>query len=453
MLVRFVINNVYSFGEQKEFNMLPQPRYKPHNHHKYSECGLNLLKMASIYGANGAGKSNLVKALDLLKDIVTTEMLPANIQDIAFKFNNDKSILFAIEFISNSKVFIYGLEISRQTVITEELYLSGVGKRDDELIFERKTNNEGSTQILFSNEFMMDSENQILKKLIEKSFSKSNKPIFKLLTTLKNPQLELVGDAYQWFEDCLQIIFPSSKPAALAHHVDIDDDFKKYTIDILKAFDIGIVNIVLEKKQMKEFFGDSADYDIEELIKNIEESPSKMIALRNSNGDELIIVKENNDYIVKHLFLEHLGIGESVKRFDLDEESDGTLRLLDFIPAFKVIVSKKKVFIIDEIERSMHPVLIKKLIKKFSSDENTKGQLVFTTHECNLLDQSIFRQDEIWFAEKDRKGCTDLYSLSDYKEHNTIDIRKGYLNGRYGSIPFLGNLDELNWHSYDTTKT
>lgn len=76
------------------------------------------------------------------------------------------------------------------------------------------------------------------------------------------------------------------------------------------------------------------------------------------------------------------------------------------------------------------------------------GQLIFTTHESNLLDQELFRQDEIWFAEKNQDGATDLYSLSDFKEHKTIDIRKGYLTGRYGSIPFLGNLKDLNWHEY-----
>ena len=121
-------------------------------------------------------------------------------------------------------------------------------------------------------------------------------------------------------------------------------------------------------------------------------------------------------------------------------------RLLDFIPAFKDLINTDKVFIIDEIERSVHPLLIKELVRKYSEDANTRGKLIFTTHESNLLDQDIFRQVEIWFAEKTPSGSTELYSLSDFKEHNTIDIRKGYLNGRHGSIPFLGKLIDLNWH-------
>jgi uncharacterized protein len=136
--------------------------------------------------------------------------------------------------------------------------------------------------------------------------------------------------------------------------------------------------------------------------------------------------------------------------FDMDELSDGTIRLLDFLQMFQELVDAPNVYVVDELERSMHPSLAKELITKFSHDLDTKGQLIFTTHESNLLDQSIFRQDEIWFAEKSPSGSTDFYSLSDFKEHNTIDIRKGYLHGRYGAVPVLTDLHELNWHTYDT---
>jgi len=136
------------------------------------------------------------------------------------------------------------------------------------------------------------------------------------------------------------------------------------------------------------------------------------------------------------------------RKFTSAEESDGTLRLMDYLPALFKVINTSEVYLVDEIERSIHPVLIKELIKKFSHDNSTKGQLIFTTHESNLLDQDIFRPDEIWFAEKKKEGSTELYPLSEFKEHHTIDIRKGYLNGRYGAIPFLGNLRDLNWEKY-----
>ncbi|MBK6622688.1 MAG: ATP-binding protein [Saprospirales bacterium] len=123
-------------------------------------------------------------------------------------------------------------------------------------------------------------------------------------------------------------------------------------------------------------------------------------------------------------------------------------RLLDYLPALYSVIHSPKVYLIDEIERSIHPLLIKELARKFSHNESTSGQLIFTTHESILLDQDIFRPDEIWFAEKKKDGATEIHALSEFKEHHTIDIRKGYLNGRYGAIPFLGNLKDLKWEEY-----
>jgi hypothetical protein len=215
------------------------------------------------------------------------------------------------------------------------------------------------------------------------------------------------------------------------------------------SFNTGIQGIKSESKKLNDYSGE--DIELDELLKDIEDSPQKMIALKNSrNGDDIILVKEDEQVLVKQLKLEHTGKEGIIASFNLDEESDGTVRLLDFIPVFDSVVSKNKVFVIDEIERSIHPLLIKALVEKFSQDKQSNGQLIFTTHESSLLDQSIFRPDEIWFVEKDQNGCTDIYPLSDFKEHNITDIRKGYLNGRYGSIPFLANLKDLNWHQYDT---
>jgi hypothetical protein len=223
--------------------------------------------------------------------------------------------------------------------------------------------------------------------------------------------------------------------------------FRQYASDIMLCFNTGIHGIKPERKKLKEFFGE--DVELDELLKDIEDSPQKMIGKR-WNGDEIVLVKEDKEVLVKQLKLEHSGKEGVIADFNLDEESDGTVRLLDFIPAFNSVANESKVFVIDEIERSIHPLLIKALVKKFSQDKQSNGQLIFTTHESSLLDQSIFRADEIWFVEKDKSGCTDIYPLSDFKEHNITDIRKGYLNGRYGSIPFLANLKDLNWHQYDT---
>ncbi|MEM6816306.1 MAG: AAA family ATPase [Bacteroidota bacterium] len=454
MLIRLVVNNLFSFGSQREFTTIPNNRLKTLNHHKYEiSDDLNILKLSSIYGANGAGKSNLIKSLDLFQHLIVGEEIPLYYKKSKFKFGNQKENslqTFAIEFVQEGKPFYYGIQLADNVVATEELYISGLGTKEDFLIFERKTDSSGLTEIKFLEDFENDTKSQVLKSVLLEEFIMPNVPVLKLLSNRDNKFLIDVKKAFAWFSDTLQIITPDSKPRALAHTIDINSEFKNYAEDIMCSFNIGISSLNTEKKKIDDFFGKDNENDKDELIRELEKSPKKMLTLRSTRGDEIVVVKEGGEIWVKSLEIEHKTSNNKSATFALTEESDGTIRLLDFVPAFKGVISREKVFFIDEIERSIHPLLIKELIKKFSLDDNTKGQLIFTTHESNLLDQELFRQDEIWFAEKDKNGITDLYSLSDFKEHKTIDIRKGYLNGRYGSIPFLGNLTDLNWHKYDT---
>ena len=454
MLVRLVINNFFSFGEQKEFNTIPNTRLRTLQHHKYRlKNGFEILKTSSIYGANGSGKSNLIKALDLFQNLIIKEKIPYYFRKSKFKFNtesNNDLQTFAIEFVEEGQPFYYGIELKGDRIVTEELYQSGLGINEDELIYERNTDDEDKTVIKFLTDFEEDERSQVLKSVLLEDFVKPNVPILKLLSNRDNKYLHNVKKAFNWFNETLEIILPDSKPTALAHKIDIDSDFKKFAEDTMCSFNIGISALNTEKKDIDTFFGKDNENEKEEIIKQIEDSAKKIIRLRSPIGEEFIIAKENDEIWVKSLEVEHKNLKGERAIFELTEESDGTIRLLDFVPAFKNAISKEKVYVIDEIERSIHPLLIKELVKKYSLDSKTKGQLIFTTHESNLLDQEIFRQDEIWFVEKDLNGNTDLYSLSAFKEHKTIDIRKGYLNGRYGSIPFLGNLKDLNWHENDT---
>lgn len=450
MLVRIYIKNLFSFGEETEFNMIPNKRYTRFNEHRYEFDNINVLKMTSLYGANAAGKSNLVSALTLLQNIITKENIPLDIGRLKFRFNEkNEPIVLVIEFISNGKCYIYGLEIESSKIITEELYLSGCGKKKDVLIFERNIGEDDLPAINFSENFLKNKENKVLKKIIEDNFLKQNKSILKFLSGLKNNDLSDVTNVFDWFSKKLNIIRPGDKPIAITHQIDINNEFKKYANDIMCSFNVGINNLNTIKIPAEEYFGTNYEDDLKEIIEKFEDSSRQIVGLRSNKGEELIIVKEDEKFYVKKLEIEHKTILGSSKTFNLEEESDGTIRLLDFVPAFKTLLNTDSVFIVDEIERSIHPLMVKELVKKFSFDTQTKGQLIFTTHETNLLDQNIFRQDEIWFVEKDTTASTRIYSLSDYKDHHTKDIRKGYLTGRYGSIPFLANLQDLNWQEYD----
>lgn len=455
MLIRFIVENFFSFGERKELSMIPNKRLRTLQHHKYIENDFEILKIASIYGANGSGKSNLIKSLDLFQKFVTGKNSLHGIKEAIYKFNEDLqnvSQLLAIDFIQDSVPFYFAIEIKGSRIAIEELYISGLGIKEDELIYERKTNIDNKTDIVFSKDFENDEKSQVFKSVILEDFVKPGDPVLKLLSNRDNKFLQNAKLAYKWFDQTLQILKPHSKPSALAQKVDIDNEFKNYVKDLICSFNLGVSDLVSERKEIQDYFGEDNIKDVSDIMNELKNNPERMIGLRSNNRNEIILVNEDGKIIVKSLKIGHIGKNNKQVLFDLDEESDGTVRLLDFVPAFKSVISNKKVFVIDEIERSIHPLLIKELVQKFSLDEKTKGQMIFTTHESNLLDQDFFRLDEIWFTEKNKDGSTDLYSLNDFKEHKTIDIKKGYLNGRYGSIPFLGNLQDLNWHQYDTAK-
>ncbi|MBR1556615.1 MAG: ATP-binding protein, partial [Prevotella sp.] len=141
----------------------------------------------------------------------------------------------------------------------------------------------------------------------------------------------------------------------------------------------------------------------------------------------------------------HKDINKEDTIFDMREESDGSIRLLDFIPMLIDLQQNSSVYLIDEIDRSMHPMLSQKLLECYFSAlaSERDSQLIFTTHECNLLDLEFIRADEVWFVEKDKNGASHLTSLAEYKPRE--DIRKGYLQGRYGAIPFFAPVKNLNW--------
>ncbi|MCD8264450.1 MAG: ATP-binding protein [Tannerellaceae bacterium] len=306
--------------------------------------------------------------MELLQDIVTEEKLPGKLLSSQFKFreNEETPQILGIEFVYKEKPYYYALQITGNRIEIEELYESGLGKHTDSLIFERKTDSENITSISFAKGFEEIEENKVLKNVIEKNLAKPNKPIIKLLTTLDNPSFEIIKAPLNWFENVLTILMPGSRPTTLIHRLEIDAEFQEYAEKTITSFHVGIHKLIAEKTTLKDFFGDAEDEKLNELVEKMKEESDRMIALGSRNGVELILVCENDEVFIKSLKISHKGKGGKEADFDLDEESDGTRRLLDFIPAFKDIFSKEKVYVIDEIERSLHPVLIKMIIRIMS---------------------------------------------------------------------------------------
>jgi hypothetical protein len=450
MLVRLTIANFQSIGEERSFDMLPNDRLNKLGHHKVNTAGIDVLKLGILYGANAAGKTTLVKALAWLQMLATEDVSPVSMYRSArHRFMEDTiPITIGAEYIVDGVGYLYAVQFNHKYIVAEELYVSGLGIKADELIFSR-TSSESGHALEFSPTFYQNSENIVLKKVITQSIVKPDRLLARQLPLLNVPELNDVVDALSWFDEKLHIIGPKQYSLGLAERIATDPSFEAFAKEVLSTYDVGITGLKIETSTLEEFYGKDDVNEIRKTVSELELGKDKYISRRTEAGDEISIVMSKDGPLVKRVILLH-GRNAQTKKFNVSEESDGTKRLVDFLPAFYQLTFSDKVFVIDEIEASIHPILIYELISKFSQDTRATGQLIMTTHESNLLDQKLFRRDEIWFVEKDQFGATDLYSLNKFKEHHTIDIRKGYLNGRYGGIPFTGNLVDLNWHGYDT---
>lgn len=441
MLIRFVVSNFLSFEEEREFNMLAGT-FKTHKHHVYSAGKLDLLKSAAIYGANGAGKSNLIKAIEFLQDIVVEGGIKKSVNDKKFKLNKtnvEKPISFEIEFSVEKKIYSYGVSLNHSVVTEEWLYESGI-TTEDKMIFERKLAKLGKQELKLADKYQKTPKQKLLRELMEESLLKSGELLISKLDELK---IDAIESVHNFISKKLILIYPNSKFQNFIPQLVFSKKFNSFANELLQAFDTGVTELTVESIDIEKYFG-SEDGELKaEIIGQLEDGDD--IILNGENGS-VLITKEKDKNVVKKMLTLHVNNEGQDIPFDLENESDGTKRLLDFIPAFDRILQHDVTFIIDEIDQSLHPALLKALVHKIMSDVTTKGQLIFTTHESNLLDLEIFRQDEIWFVEKDKKtGGSQLYSLSDFKPRYDLDIRKGYLKGRFGAIPFLARLEDLKW--------
>lgn len=444
MIIRTIFGNIFSFGQQAEFNMIPNNRYRTFTKHIYENADkFGVLRLASVYGANGAGKSNLIKAVNLLRRMIITE----NVQmwQHRHKFLPETSHqVMAIEFFTGDIPFLYAIDTFKNVVYEEELYISGLDRKEDELVFSRKRNEDGSVSYKLPQELENKPEGNVLKSVIEQSLSKDQKLSLSMLADLKRPELQPVVDCLKWFKQNLTIISPDSKPLTLAENISEDEPFRCFANSLLRSLSTGVDEVFVINTPIDEHKDLSSEL-LEKLKTNFSNRPQKSRSIALVRGKDTLFIQNEKGIFTQEIKSRHHSVDDKPVEFNLNEESDGTLRLLDLLPLYRGLLNSDKVYLVDELERSIHPVLIKELLRKLSTESDIKGQLIFTTHEANLLDQDIFRKDEIWFAEKRKDGSTDFYSLSDFKEHHSIDISKGYLTGRYGAIPFMGNLKALNW--------
>jgi uncharacterized protein len=447
MLIRFTISNFLSFKDETEFNMLTGD-VKRHPHHVYKREHIDVLRAAAIYGANGAGKSNLIKAISFLKSLVEGEDILKAMPKFGLskRFINKPSEL-EIEVEIDGITYAYGLVLDNTRIREEWLYKVNFDK-DDEMIFERTTDENFKHHLKLADKYLQTEKDKYFVEFYEEESIKSNFPFCSSIHS-KN-KIEEVNILLNWFKNDLILIFPNTKVESLVRDINSSKDYNEWFNSVLKSLNTGVQKLRMQEVKPN-FFNDEFNSIQEEIRKNLIDKPGASMTFLQGNN-HFSATMENGEIIYKALVCEHEGNENQVVSFMIEQESAGTQRLLDLIPMINHFEKTDSTFIIDEIDQSIHPALLKDFIKKWMEMPTSKGQIIFTTHESNLLDLDIFRQDEIWFAEKNKEGATEFYPLSDFKPRYDLDIRKGYLNGRFGAIPFLGDLEKLNWNNHAETK-
>lgn len=444
MLKKFIVENFSSFQTENTLDLTAgQTEVNPDHIVKFNK--VKILKSVILYGANASGKSNLIKAIDYASKVILTSLDSVDRYKKYFRLDKESSTKptkFEFELEINSKFFTYGFSsILSNKEITEE-WLYEIGKSTPEKIFERKDNNISlgkSLQKSNKNKFEIyaeDMKNQSNQLFLSEIANKQ-------LSPEDNPEVKNINDIYNWFNKKLILLYPNTKfegKSLLITDKELSNSFIKY----LNEFDTGIKNI----ESVEENFETSLKDVPKDIKKHIE---SKLLDEKDENN-KIVLESDNELYIISkekdELKVQKLGLLHGLDFqdiFDLKDESDGTRRLFDLIPLINKF-SQDFTIIIDEFDRSLHPMLTKQFFELFYNlnIEDSKTQLIITTHESTLLDLNLVRRDEIFFIEKDDSGASKLFSLNQFKVRYDSKIEKAYLLGRYGAIPVFKTFDEIN---------
>jgi uncharacterized protein len=429
MLVQFSVGNFRSFKDTVTLDLSAthlesKDKSVDANNTFEAPGGLRLLKSVVLYGANASGKSNLLKALEFMTEFVCDSATESQVGDLIkiepFLLDSEttkESSFFEIVFISRSIRYRYGFEVTNKEVVSEWLYHTP--NRKESYLFTRD-----KQKIKVSRNF---TEGQGLQK-----YTRSNALFLSLVTQLNG---EISARVSLWF--LMLGIYQGNREESydfLSTFIsgglyDSEKIAKESVINLVKKLDLGIEEIQLEtRKRVKGEPNFLAQKDKQKKRRSSWRHVGKLANMEFARIKTL------------HRKFDHSKNPTPVL-FDLEtQESDGTQKLFSLSGRLAVALLEGTPIVIDEIDASLHPLITTTLIDLFQSSESNpkNAQIIFATHDVNLLQNDRFRRDQIWFVEKDKYGASHLYSLSDFKVRNDASYQKDYLQGRYGAIPFIG---------------
>lgn len=451
MLIRFCVENFLSFKDEVEFSMVAGESDE-HPEHVHNVRDLRILRTGVIFGPNASGKTNLIKAMSFAKDFITTGSLRTEYLELTpFRLDSESAakpseFLFEIQ-CGIAQCFQYYFSVDRQRVHKESLH--EIHPKGARMMFERETDSQNHTNVKIG-------EVNVLVTNDEEPFDfvpqVRHDQLFLSVGKQIDGRIAFLDIIYDWFDQTLVPVFPDSIPTqGIGIGMMKDSDFRDRLRDVLGFLDLGIDNVDLVEIEFDAAseLPDEFREHVKGLVKEIPKDSDEKVILGQYGNEHYLVVDADNNYSRYKLVTLHKVSGDNrYVAFDLAAESDGTRHLLEFMPALLGLHNSngEHVFIIDELDRSVHTHLTGKVVELFLKNSgNRESQLVVTSHDTGLLDLDLLRRDEIWFLEKEPTGASSLYSLEEFRLPEKMNIEKGYLFGRFGAIPMSPSLDSLEW--------
>ena len=427
MLINFTVENFRSFRKQVSLRM-EATNIKELPDCVLQEGNIRLLPVAVIYGANSGGKSNLLRAMSVMRFLVMTssKMNPdESLHYDPFKLNlvsRNQPTKFEILFIRDNIIYRYGFSYNAHQIEEEYLYMTPPEKKSEVMLFLRA-----------------EDEYRISEKYFEEGLHLDKKTLSNRLFLTVAAQFN--GEVSQRVMKCFAELNSINGIEAAGYESFTMEMISKHkegyeqAIQFFHDTQLGFNNLAIRQKALTKEMLESLSHVPEGIKKDLMEEVQKgnvMEALTTHN-----IKDEDGKVIDEEEFQEST------------MESEGTKKIIEMSgPIFDTLIHGE-VLLIDELDAKLHPILTRHIVHLFMDPKTNKhkAQLIFNTHDTNLLNKKNFRRDQIWFVEKDKTDSTDLYSLVEFideqgkKVRNDSSYEKDYINGRYGAIPFIGGLN------------
>lgn len=415
MLVEFSVTNFRSIRDRQLLSLVPTSIRDHASTHvlPVDAPGVEgLLRTAVIYGANAAGKSNFLRALEVMQDIVVLgSKVDQRIPVTPFLLDEsaESPTTFEVVFVSEGVKYQYGFSCT-QSFVHEEWLFAFPEKRAQKWFYRKRVSEADSSE-----NYVWDFGPSLRGP--KKSWAAATRDNALFLTTSVQLKAEILAPVHAWFRNKLRVVVGSGNiHDSYSKKVLGDAEYRAKLTGLLKAADSGIEDLELFDKQppsaVLDLVAKGAPEDVrEEVLSSLRRAVR--VRHRTSSGGEIWI--------------------------DLDDESDGTKKMFACAGPFIDVLENGRVLIIDELNNSLHPMLTKWVIDTFNSQVSSphSAQMVFSTHATSVLSLDIFRRDQVWFAEKDERRATCIYPLTDFSPRKDVSLAKGYLQGRYGAVPFL----------------